>query len=146
MLEALRQDIRYGFRLLLRQPGLSFVAVSTLALAMAATASLFSVLNATLLKPLPFDDPGRLVYVRHQYTDMEGTGTPPLLVDYRRELSSFESVSASYPWNANLTGVGEPERLRGLFVSADFFRTLGIDAWRGRGGARPSARSGRLTP
>ena len=130
--ETLFQDVRFALRQLSRAPGTSGVIVVTLGLVLAATASLFSVVNATLLEPLPFREPDRVVFLKHVYADMVGSGTPPLLMDYRREIRSLQSVSASYPWNANLTGDGDPERLRGLRVTADFFSTLGVDAFRGR--------------
>jgi predicted permease len=132
MLEGFTADVRHGLRLLGRAPGLSLVIVATLGLALAATVATFGVLNATLLAALPFHEPERVVFLEHRYADFTAACSAPSFLDYRRETRAFASLSATVPWNANLTGAGEPERLRGLLVSADFFETLGVSAWRGR--------------
>jgi predicted permease len=126
------QDLRQGVRRLRRAPGHSLVIVTTLGLALAASVATFSVLNATLLEKLPYRDSERVVFLRHGYTDMVAACSPPTFLDHRRETRVFETVSATRPWDANLTGAGEPERVRGLLVSADFFETLGVRAGRGR--------------
>ena len=132
MLEGLGQDVREGLRLLRRSPGLALVAVLTLGVALAASVTTFSVVNAVLLEKLPFREPDRIVFLKHDYASMSASFSPPTFVDFRSQTRAFVSVSASVPWEAALTGGGEPERLRGLLVSADFFETLGVDAWRGR--------------
>ena len=132
MLDALAQDVRGAARSLKRAPGLSLAIVGILGVTLAASVTTFTVLNAVLLERLPYRDPERVVFLRHVYADMVAACSPPTFLDYRRETRSFESLSASVPWNANLTGSGEPERLRGLRVSADFFATLGAEAGRGR--------------
>jgi predicted permease len=132
MLEVLGQDVRHGLRLLRRSPGLAFVTVVTLGVAIGASVTTFSVLNAVFLEDLPFREPERVVFLRHDYATMAAAFSPPTFVDFRKETRAFESMSASVPWNVTLTGTGEPERLRGLLVSADFFHTLGAGAWRGR--------------
>ena len=126
------QDVRQALRRLRRAPGLSLTIVTTLGLALAASVATFSVLNAILLKKLPYRDPDRVIFLEHGYTDMVAACSPPTFLDHRRETRVFVSVSATRPWDANLTGAGEPERVRGLLVSADFFDTLGVSAWRGR--------------
>jgi predicted permease len=128
MLESLGQDVRQAARSLRRAPALTVVVALTLGIALAASVVTFSVLNATLLQRLPYRDPDRVVMFH--YTN--ASCSPPTFVDYRRETRSFETLSAAAPWNANLTGAGEPERVRGLLVSADFFQTLGVAAGRGR--------------
>jgi putative ABC transport system permease protein len=132
MLDALAQDFRRAARSLKRAPGLSLTIVGILGVTLAASVATFSVLNAVLLDRLPYREPDRVVFLRHVYADMAAACSPPTFLDYRRETRSFESLSATVPWNANLTGAGEPERLRGLRVSADFFATLGAAAARGR--------------
>jgi predicted permease len=132
MLDRLAQDVRAAARSLRRAPGLFLAIVLTLGLALAASVATFSVLDAVLLERLPYREPDRIVFLRHVYTGMLAACSPPSFVDYRRDLRSFESLSATVPWDANLTGSGEPERVSGLLVSADFFRTLGAAAARGR--------------
>jgi putative ABC transport system permease protein len=128
LLDTIAQDLKQAARGLRRASGLATVAVLTLGLALAASVTTFSVLNATLLEALPYREPERVVYLDHGRSSC----SMPTFLDYRRGARTFESVSATTPWNANLTGAGEPERLRGLLVSADFFRTLGASAGLGR--------------
>jgi predicted permease len=104
------------------------VVIFTLAIALAASVATFSVLNATLLEALPYREPDRVFMFHHT----NASCSPPTFVDYRREARVFESLSAAAPWNANLTGGAEPERVRGLLVSADFFQTLGVTTAVGR--------------
>jgi predicted permease len=130
--EGVAQDLAQSVRRLRRVPGLSLVIVTTLGLALAASVATFSVLNATLLEKLPYREPDRVVALRHGYTDMIAAASAPTFLDHRRESRVFETVSATRPWDANLTATGEPERIQGLLVSADFFETLGVTAWRGR--------------
>jgi predicted permease len=131
-LEELAHDARQGLRQLWRNPGLSLAVVATLALALAANAAVFGVLNAVLLERLPYRDPDRVVFVAHHYARMQASGSVPGLLDYRREARAFEGIAASAPGSANLTGGGDPERLDGLVVTANFFEVLGVDAARGR--------------
>ena len=139
MLDTIGQELRQAVRALRRAPGLTTVAVLTLGLALSASVATFSVLNATLLEALPYREPDRVVFLDH------GTSScsTPAFLDYRREARAFASVSVSTPWNANLTGAGEPERLRGLLVSADFFQTLGASAGLGRTFTRDEDQPGR---
>jgi predicted permease len=132
MLDFLRLDLRQGLRAARHAPGSTLVIVLTLGLAIAGSVAAFGALNATLLRPLPLREPDRLVQLRHDYTGMRAACSPPLFLDYRRRVGAFETISAARPWNANLTGAGEPERLRGLQVSATFFDTLGASAALGR--------------
>jgi putative ABC transport system permease protein len=132
MLDFLRLDLRQGLRAARHAPGSTLVIALTLGLAIAGSVAAFGALNATLLRPLPLREPDRLVQLRHDYTGMRAACSPPLFLDYRRRVAAFETISAARPWNANLTGSGEPERLRGLQVSATFFDTLGASASLGR--------------
>ncbi|MGD8499981.1 MAG: ABC transporter permease [Phycisphaerales bacterium] len=132
----LLQDIRYGFRMLLGNPGFTAVAVLTLALGISACTAVFSVVNTVLLRPLPFADSDRLVLVgevplqeRSKYYPFVSKG---FLLDLREQTHSFEKIaSVEHTW-FNLTGGQFPERFHGLHVSANFFRTLGVEPMLGR--------------
>lgn len=128
----LTQSLRCGWRSARSTPGSSLVIVVTLGVVMAAALIVFSVLNATLLAPLPVKQPDRIVALRYGYGQGGGAASPPLFLDHRRALTSFESLSAAMPFGANVTGDGDPERLQGLLVSGDFFSTFGVDALQGR--------------
>jgi hypothetical protein len=132
MLDRFIHTLRQGLRAVRSAAGLSAIVVTTLAVALAAAVTAFSVLNATVLRKLPFTDPDRVVVISHSYADSGGACSPPLFLDYRRASRTFQSLSAAMPWTPNLTGRGEPERVVGLLVSAAFFETLGISAARGR--------------
>src|SRR5262245_37291950 len=126
-METLLQDLRYGARMLLKQPGFTVVAVITLALGIGANTAIFSVVNAVLLRPLPCEDPDRLVYIwnAHQQGSPEGSSLPDF-VDWREQSRSFELMAAATDRTFNDTGVGEAERLNGVAVTADFFPLLSI--------------------
>jgi putative ABC transport system permease protein len=125
-------DLRQAARALRRSRSLSAVVVATLGLALAASVALFSVLDAVLVEPLPHRDPDRIAFLSHSQTSMAVACSTPTFLDYRRDARSFSSLSATRPADFNVEGDGEPERVRGLFVSADFFETLGVAAARGR--------------
>src|SRR5262245_30796286 len=132
MLDALVDDIRLGARRLRRAPGLCGVVVFTLGLALAATVATLGVLDAVLLRALPFHEPDRILALKPSEKGSPTSCSPPTFADLRRLTRTLQSISATVPWNANLTGAFEPERIRGLRVSGDFFSTLGATAWRGR--------------
>jgi predicted permease len=132
MRDLIAHSLRHGVRAVRHSPGSSLVIVTTLAAAIAAGVAVFGVLHATLLQPLPLRDADRVFFIRHAYADGNAAASPPLLIDHRTRTQSFESISAAMPWNAALTGAGDPERLRGMQVSADFFSTFGVDAAVGR--------------
>jgi putative ABC transport system permease protein len=127
------QDIRYGMRLLARNPGFTIVAVLTLALGIGANTALFSVVNGVLLNPLPFPKPDQLVTLHEKKPNFE-TGAIPYLnfVDWQNQNHTFSSIAISRTAIFILTGLGESERLQGDFVSADFFQTLGVKPIAGR--------------
>ncbi len=131
----LLQDLRYGMRMLMKRPGFMFVAVITLALGIGANTAIFSVVNAVLIRPLPFNEPERLVAVcetnLQQGQDHQAVGGANF-TDWKRENQVFESLAAYFNWNYNLTGGGEPQRLRAVMVSGEFFQTLGVAAAAGR--------------
>jgi predicted permease len=129
------QDVRYAVRTLLKSPGFTAVALLTLALGIGANIAIFTIVNAILLRPLPFPEPERLVRI---YDDLNGTGAKdvglsvPELDDLRDRSGLFESVSAIFPASSALRGGGRTERVEGLTTSFEYFRLLGASAALGR--------------
>jgi predicted permease len=132
-IETLIQDIRYGLRQLRRNPGFTAVAVITLALGISANTAIFSIFNGVLLNPLPYVEPGRLValYSKTAESSREAISYPNFL-DWVRDNRSFSSLAAYRPYDYDLTGTGEPERVPAEMISADFFSTLGVKPVIGR--------------
>jgi putative ABC transport system permease protein len=132
-MRTLLQDLRFGARTLVKRPGFTAVAVLTLALGIGANTAIFSVVNAVLLRPLPFRDSGRLVvvYEKTQASPRDFVSVPNL-EDYRASTKSFEELATFVPQSVNLTGAGEPERLVGAFTTSSLFPMLGVTAERGR--------------
>jgi putative ABC transport system permease protein len=127
------QDLRYAFRTVIKNPGFAFVAVVALALGIGANSAIFSVVYAVLLRPLPVRDPANLVMVFHSYPQLsQASVSPPNYTDYLTMTRSFESMGAEAMWSANLTGIGEPERLTGRRVTASYFTALGVAPTLGR--------------
>lgn len=130
------QDVRFGTRFLLKHPGFTGVVVLTLALGIGASTAIFSVMHHVLLKPLPYDDPERLVLVRHDIgrTDFPDAPLPPAdVIDLREQVNIFEGIAATdRTFEANLTGEGRPEVVRVAGVTANFFEVLGAEAALGR--------------
>ncbi|HKR11321.1 MAG TPA: ABC transporter permease [Pyrinomonadaceae bacterium] len=131
------QNIKYGLRMLLKRPGFSLVAVFTLALGIGANTAIFSVVNATLLRPLPFKDPEQVVMVWGYLPKMAQTADklPNSLANYvnlKAQSQSFEQLAAFRSWSWQLTGDGDPERVSGARVSADFFAAVGAGPTLGR--------------
>jgi predicted permease len=123
------QDLKYGLRTMRRGPGFTAVAVLTLALGIGANTAIFSVVNAVLLRPLPYRDPARLVTVLH---DGWKPVAPANFLDWREQSRSFESIAAAQSWNLTMTGRDRPEQLNVLQTSAEMFHVLGVDAALGR--------------
>src|SRR5262245_16360481 len=123
------RDLRYGARMLVKKPGFSLTAVLTLALGIGATTAIFTVVNAVLLRPLPYPEAGRLVYVSQTLRgEFIGSGEPKFLF-WREQSRSFEALawySSFGGARGNLAGGDEVEDVRGLRVSEDFFRALGV--------------------
>ena len=132
--EGLR-DVRYGLRLLRRGPGFTAATVLTLTLAIGATTAIFSVVDAVLLQPPPFPEPGRLVTLWETDPD-DGNRLAPVgpadFLDWQERVRSFERVAAIDPWSLDFTGAGEPEIFSGSLVTEGFFEMLGANAARGR--------------
>jgi predicted permease len=134
-MEALWQDLRYGFRTLTKNPGFSFIAVVSLALGIGANTAIFSLVNAVLLKPLPFTEPERLVMVWEDASAIgfpRGDVAPANYGDWKAQNQVFDDMAALNWKNFNLTGDGEPERILAHGVTANFFPLLGIQPVIGR--------------
>jgi putative ABC transport system permease protein len=133
MIADLWQDLRYGARRLAQQPGFTLVAVLTLALGIGANTAIFSVVNAVLLQPLPFQEPGRLARIwRASAEDERGACSYPDFADLRARQTVFERMAAWRGGDYALTGKGEPVTLRGVVVTADLFPLLGAAPQLGR--------------
>jgi len=134
-MDALLQDLRYAARTLLKSPGFTVVAVLTLALGIGANTAIFSVINAVLLRPLPYGQPDRLVAVNHFYpslNNLHASVSVPGFRDYTARTDIFERAAVENFQAMNVTGEGEPERVNVVQVSGGFFPTLGIGAALGR--------------
>jgi len=152
MMESLRQDLRFGARMLVKKPAFTLIAVLTLALGIGANTAVFSVVNALLLRPLPFRDPGRLVWISSNRNADKGSASNLAASegslssvttqvghysDWRTLNQSFEDMAAYFAFfdydSYTLTGSGEPERLRGVGISQNFLDLLGVSPEQGRG-------------
>ena len=136
-METLLQDLRYGMRMLLKQPGFALISVLTIALGIGANTAIFSVVNAVLLRPLPYQEPERLVKVLQSNTSPGKSAMPSLWSYPRFEVlrdhnESFSRIAVYCKRAFNLTGTEDPEHLQTEFVSADYFPLLGIEAATGR--------------
>src|SRR5712692_3272440 len=123
------QDLRYAFRMLLRSPGFTAIAVLALALGIGANTAIFSVVNAVLLRPLPYREPDRLVqlWCTEPAKGISRMGfAPPDFREVRDQNQVFEQMAAFYFRNYTLMGTAQPERLRGVIVSPNLFRLLGV--------------------
>ncbi|HLY42275.1 MAG TPA: ABC transporter permease [Terracidiphilus sp.] len=145
--ERLLQDIRYAFRQLRRNPGFAATTVLTLALGIGATTSIFSIVNATLLRPLPYRYPDRLVILWSTMPvfGFSGPGalTDPDYVEWERQNQVFEELAAFRGQTSNLTGSGIPERLLGVTCSASLFPLLGVAPEIGQPFSRENQNPGR---
>jgi putative ABC transport system permease protein len=130
------QDIRYGLRRIVQNPGLSAIAVLTLALGIGATSTIFSVVNAVLLRPLPFRDPQDLVAVSQVTTETQAGAVPMSFTKYeaiRDQAQSLARIAVYYPISPSLGGETEPEQVAAARVSGDLFGLLGVTPQLGRG-------------
>src|SRR5262252_8576074 len=131
----LLQDIRYGLRMLLKKPTFTIVAVLTLALGVGANTAIFSIVNAVLLRSLPYPDPDRLVRI---FFNEPGVGlrdvrfSKPELDDLQTQSGVFEDVSPIFEGSEDLTGAGHPERVEGVNGSFSYFSMLGVTPQIGR--------------
>jgi putative ABC transport system permease protein len=125
------RDLRYGIRILLREPGFTLLAIIALALGIGATTAMFTVVDSVLLRPLPYRHPEKLVVTLIGPT-ASGPVSPADYLDFRREARSFANLGAAQAWSITVSGGERPERLTGLQVSADLFEVLGVPAMLGR--------------
>jgi putative ABC transport system permease protein len=132
-LETTVQDLRFGARSLRRNPAFAAIAVLTLALGIGANAAIFSVVNAVLLRPLPWNEPDRAVMIWSKWTAFDKTWVATgEVVDYRRRAQTLSEVAAWADGQVNLTGDGDPERVAAASVTANVFSTLGVGPVIGR--------------
>ncbi len=134
-LERLGQDLRFGLRMLRKNPGFALIAILTLALGIGATTLIFSVVHAVLLRPLPLKDAERVVRIgeAHDGTEMTTANVSYAnFLDLGAQTESLASIAASRFWFATLTDNGEPEQVAGTMVTAQYFATLGMAPMRGR--------------
>lgn len=134
-MQPLLQDLRYGVRMLLKKPGFTLVIILTLALGIGANTAIFSVVDAVLLRPLPFPQPEQLVLLRDDLPgrQAENVGlSVDELRDFQERSGVFDQISAVWPVDANLTGSDRPERIELLAVSPNYFSLLGASAQLGR--------------
>ena len=132
--ENLLFDLRYAIRMLLRSPGFSFIAIATMALGIGATTAIYSVIDATLLHPLPYPNPSELVRIE---ANLPGVGAHdvgisiPELKDLQNS-GIFQNVSLCFFGSENVTGGSQPTHIAGATVSPSYFAVLGVDAALGR--------------
>jgi len=126
-------DLRYGARMLMKNPGISFVVILALALGIGANTAIFSVVNAVLLRPLPYEESGRLVFLNERNQTMDEMSISyPNFTDWRNQNHVFEKLAVYNRQSYNLTGAGDAERIVAGQVSADLFPILRVNAALGR--------------
>ncbi|HMY75104.1 MAG TPA: ABC transporter permease, partial [Blastocatellia bacterium] len=134
-MQTLFQDLRYGVRMLLKKPGFTLIAIVTLALGIGANTAIFSVVNAVLLRPLPYAEPERLVSLwetSRKNPAANSSVSYPNFYDWRAQSQSFERMASYYTGSATLTGAATPVNLRLAVVSAELFPLLGAKTQLGR--------------
>jgi putative ABC transport system permease protein len=133
LIDSLIQDVRFSLRTLRKSPAFFAVAIVTLASGIGATVAAFSVINAVLLRPFPFGDSDRLLWIYSQRPDgARAWFSLPEYCDYRDQNTSFEGLAAIGSYNANISDAGEPERVQGVRLSANTFGMLGMGPQLGR--------------
>src|SRR4029077_18217936 len=128
------QDLRYAGRKLMSNPGFTLLAVISLALGIGANVAIFTLVNAVFLRPVPVDHPESLVSIHTTHPDYPGLIESNYLnlLDLAADREVFAGLAAAMPVTLTLSGSGEPERLSGELVSADYFGVLGLRPARGR--------------
>ncbi|MFL5612757.1 MAG: ABC transporter permease [Gemmatimonadaceae bacterium] len=146
-MDALRQDLRFAFRTLRSRPAFTAIAILTLALGIGATTAIFSVVNAVLLRPLPWPEPERVVLVWGTRGPVRQNGVDYLdYLDWQQQSRSFEALAVMRGQSVNLTGGDQPERVTGSFVTANLFRILGAAPAQGRFFSEEETRVGTRQP
>ncbi len=146
-MQGLLQDLRFAIRQLRKNPGFALTTVVTLALGIGATTAIFSLINAVLLKPLPFPEPDRVVALSSLDQSVGKPGIAqtisyPDFFDWRSRNHSFEAIASYRGDNATLTGQGEPQQMEIQIVASDFLRVLGVNPMLGRGFVRDDEKAG----
>jgi predicted permease len=132
-IEDLWLDIRFGLRMLRKNPGFTAIAILTLALGIGANTAIFTVVNGVLLNPLPYPDPDQLVTLDQSKPNFaRGAISYPNFRDWHRDNKTFSGMAALRPYSFSMTGTGEAEQVRALFVTSDFFPMLGMKPLMGR--------------
>jgi putative ABC transport system permease protein len=132
-MDQLLRDVMFGVRLLVRRPGFTLIAVVTLALGIGAVSAIFGVLNAMILRPLPFPEAERLAILWETRSDASTSNTSFTTVgDWRAQATGFDEIAAFRTWKPTLLGEGDPERIPAMRVSHQFFPLLGIEPALGR--------------
>jgi len=146
MFDSLLKDIRYGLRGLLKRPGFTAIALVALALGIGANTAIFSLVNAVVIRPLPFPEPDQLVWI---YGNIRNAGnrasvSPLDFLDYRSQNKTFEQFAASgtIPMPKNLTGSGEPERLMVSAVTGNYFDAFKVSPMLGHGFSLENEKTG----
>jgi putative ABC transport system permease protein len=132
------QDLKYGFRVLRKNPAFALGAILVLALGIGANTAIFSVVNAVLIRPLPYSDPGRIAMVYHVPPQKSFPGSkifavsPANYLDWQKQSNVFDAMSIFHFTTMTLTGRDQPEAVQGLVVSSEFFQVLGVTPMKGR--------------
>jgi len=132
-MDLLLTDFSHALKSLRRSPGFTLVAILTLGLGIGANVAIFSVVNAALIRPLPFPDPGQLVQVRPETRKLAGSASPPDYTDWRAEAHSFTEMAAVNTGSWALSSDGPAEQITGARVTPGFFRVMGVSPAAGRG-------------
>jgi len=134
-MDSLIKDIRFGFRSLSKRPGFTAIALIALALGIGANTAIFSLVNAVVLRPLPFPEPDRLVWVWGNIRNggNRASVSPLDFLDYREQNKTLENLAATMQLPVNVTGNGDPERLNASAVTGNYFQTFGVTPVLGRG-------------
>ena len=132
-METVIRDIRFGIRSLLKQPAFTSLAILTLALGIGANTAMFSVISAVLLRPLPYTQPDRLVWMNESGDEVANRMLSyPNFVDWRERNHVFESMSTYRTWSMTVTGTDEPQNISAGMVTADYFKVMGVTPILGR--------------
>ena len=144
-IDDLIRDLTYAIRNLHRSPGFTVLTVMIMALGIGANSAIFAVVNAVLLRPLPYHDQSRIVLIDEVLPALTREGmpaTPQDVLEFQRNSKVFSAVAGFVASNADLTGQEQPERLEGARVSAELFEVLGVQPMLGRGFTRAEDRPG----
>jgi predicted permease len=135
MIDTVLQDLRFAWRGLRRAPGFAAIAIATLALGIGANSAIFTVVNAVVMRPLPYANADRLVRVTADFTGLNASDvglSQPELIEYRDRSGLFEAIAGVWAINANLTEIDQPERVEALLASPSYFDVLGVRPQLGR--------------